>query len=96
MDKLRDWVPFTLLDDLPLDFRQRATIKDLVSEVFRTDRHNLNLRRQLFDCLAHGVVEVFQQLPVQSSAEGSTDVGAGQTKFDAILLVGHRLLYRPY
>ena len=49
-------------------------------------------RRQLFDCLAHGVAEIAQPLPAQSSVEGDADIGAGQTKLGVIHLVGHRVL----
>jgi len=48
--------------------------------------------RQLFDCLAHGVVELVQPLPAQSPVEGGADVSAGQPKFDVIHLVGHLVL----
>ena len=48
-----------------------------------------NSRRQLVDCLAYGVVEVVQPLPIQSSVKGSTDIRAGQPKFDVIRLVYH-------
>jgi len=51
-----------------------------------------NPRRQLLDCLAHGVVEVVQPLPVQFPIEGGADVGASQPKFDVIGLVDHRVL----
>jgi hypothetical protein len=91
-----DWIPFALLDDLPLDLRQRATIEGLVSEMFRTDHHWSNSRRQLIDCLAYGVVEVFQQLPVQPPTEGGANVSAGQPKFNTVLLVCHRLLCTLY
>ena len=96
MEKPRDRVPFPFLDDLPLDPPQRATIECIVSEVFQTVHYWLNLRRQPFNRLAHRVIKVFQQLPVQPPAEGGTDIGAGQPKLDAVLLVGHRLLYTPY
>ena len=52
----------------------------------------LNSRSQLVGCLAHGVVEIAQPLPVQSSVEGGTDVSTGQPKFDVICLVDHRVL----
>ena len=48
--------------------------------------------RQLHDCLAHGVAEVVQPLPVQSPIEGGADVSAGQPKFDIITLVDHCIL----
>ena len=51
-----------------------------------------NLHRQLADCLAHGVVQTVQPLPVQSSVEGGTDIGTGQPKFDVVHLIYHRLL----
>ena len=53
-------------------------------------RHNSH--RQLLDCLAHGVVEVVQPLPIQPSVQGVTDFSAGQPKFDVIYLVNHRVL----
>jgi hypothetical protein len=94
--KARGWVPFALLDDFRLDICQRAAIEGLVSEVFQTDHHWSNSRRQLFDCLAYGIVEIFQQLPIQTPTEGGTDISAGQPKFDAVFLVGHRLLHPSY
>ena len=51
-----------------------------------------NSRRQLLDCLAHRVFKVVQPLPVQSPAQGGTDVSTGQSKFDVIHLVNHRVL----
>jgi len=48
--------------------------------------------RQLLDCLAHGVVKVIQTLPAQSPVEGSTDVSAGQRKFDVVRIVYHGVL----
>ena len=47
-------------------------------------RRRCNSRRQFVDCLARGVIEIVELLPVQSSVEGGADVGAGQSKFDAI------------
>ena len=49
-------------------------------------------RRQMVDCLADGVVKVVQPLPGQSPVEGSTNISAGQPKFDVIRLVYHRVL----
>ena len=43
-----------------------------------------NSHRQLVDRLAHRSIEIIQHLPVQYPAEGCTDVGAGQPKFDTI------------
>ena len=51
-----------------------------------------NSRRQLLDCLAHGFVEIFQSLPIESPVEDGTDVGAGQPEFDVIHLIDHRVL----
>ena len=51
-----------------------------------------NSRRQLFDCLGHGVAKIIQPLPVQSTVEGGADFSAGQSEFDVIHLVDHRVL----
>ena len=48
--------------------------------------------RQLIDCLAYGIIELVQLLPVQSSAEGDADISAGQPKFEVIHLVLHLVL----
>ena len=55
-------------------------------------RDRYNSRRQLVDCLAHRVIEIVQPLPVQSSVEGRTDVGAGQPKFNVVHLIGQIVL----
>ena len=44
VDKSRDEVSFTLLGDLPLDFRHSSTIGNIVSGVFQTDRRRFNSR----------------------------------------------------
>ena len=51
-----------------------------------------NPRRQLVDCLAHGVIEIVHPLPAQSPVEGGTDASAGQPKFNVIHLVDHGVL----
>ena len=71
----------------------RSGKKNIVDEVLRVYVCGwCNSRRQLVDCLAHGVVEIAQPLPVQSSVEGGTDVSTGQPKFDIICPVYHRVL----
>lgn len=49
-------------------------------------------RRQLLDCLDHGLVEVIHSSPVHPPAKGCTDVGAGQPELNIVHLVGHRVL----
>ena len=55
-------------------------------------RDRYNSRRQLVDCLAHGVIEIVQPLPVQSPVERFTDVSTGQPEFDVVHLVGQIVL----
>ena len=61
-------------------------------QVARNARCRGNSRRQLPDCLAHGVVKLVQPLPVQSPVEDGTDFSTGQPEFDVIHLVDHRFL----
>ena len=51
-----------------------------------------NSQRQLFDCLAHRVVEIIQLLPFQSPVQSGTDLGADQSEFDVVLLVDQVIL----
>ena len=51
-----------------------------------------NSQRQLFDRLAHRIVEITQPLPFQTPVESGTDLGADQPKFDVIHLVGQVIL----
>ena len=42
--------------------------------------------------IRHGTTELIQFLSVHSPIKGSTYVRTGQTKFDVVLFVGHRIL----
>ena len=89
MDKSGNLVAPTLLFDLPPDPHHGSGIKLVVIErVYRWS----NPHRQLVYRLAHGRTEVIQLLPVQSSSNGLTDLGAVKAKVDVIPLVGHRIL----
>jgi hypothetical protein len=52
-EKSRDRAPFTLLDDIPLDLRQRAIIEGIVDEADRTDHCWFHSRRQLVNRFAY-------------------------------------------
>ena len=49
VEKSRDRIPFTLLDDIPLNLRQRAMIKGIVDEAGRTDHCRFHSRGQLIN-----------------------------------------------
>ena len=98
MEKAGDCVLFPLFDELPLYVRQRAAIEAVIGGEFRADFRWFNSRRKLFDRLVDGIVKVLQRPPVQTPAEGGTNVGACESKFDAVRLVRHRFLcafYQP-
>ena len=77
------WIAATAL-------RSERKYRELVTQ--SVHRNWFSPRRQLLDCLAHGVIEVVQPLPTQSPVEGGADVSAGQPKFDVIHLVCHLFL----
>ena len=54
--------------------------------------HRYNSQCQLLDRLAHRVVETIRPLPFQSTVQSGTDLGAGQSEFDVILLAGQVIL----
>ena len=60
MEKSRDRVPFALLSDLLLNFRQRATTESTVNKVGQNNHRQFHSRRQLVDRLAHRVVKVLR------------------------------------
>jgi hypothetical protein len=64
-----------------------------VNHATRTSYHRLNLRCQLIDCLAHGLIEDIHLFSVHPSVKSVADVGAGQSELDIIRLVEHRILY---
>jgi len=94
MDMSGNRVSLALLDDLPLDLPHSPEITSKLSPTScsRSACQRCDSRRQLLDCLAHGVVKVVQPLPVQTSVQGGTDVSAGQPKFDVICIVDHGVL----
>lgn len=53
----------------------------------------LNLRRQLVDRLAYGLVDVIHLSSIHPPVKGSADVGTGQSELEIIRLVEHRILY---
>jgi len=63
-----------------------------VNELLEVRVVGRNLRCQLLDPFEHGAVEVVQLLPLQSPVEDFADFSAGQSKFDVIHLVDHRVL----
>ena len=86
---------FSPLDDLPLDSRHSSEVRPkapYMSYSKESVRRWCNSRRELVDCLGHGIVEVAQPPPVQHPVEGGADVSAGQPKFDIIGPIYHLLL----
>ena len=92
VNKSRDCVTFALFDDLLLYFRDSPVIKCTVGERARNVHHWFNSRRQLIYRVAHGLVEVVQFLSTHSPFKSSTDIGTGQSEFDVIHFVSHRVL----
>ena len=78
-DKSRDGAALTVLDDLSLDLRDSSATKGFVSKPPECALlvSTLNLPRQLIYCLAYGLTEVAQSLPVHSPIERSAYIGAG-------------------
>jgi len=89
-------ISFALLDYLRLDrcYSSEGQPQCIVNEMFKVGMSAgvYNSRCQLLDRLEHGLVEVAQSLPFQSTVEGSADLSTGQSKLNVIHLIDHRVL----
>ena len=93
--KSRQYIPSTLLDDFFLDSCHGSTIKGAVSGGIQYSiYHNrwLDSRRQLSNRFEHGLTELAHLPPVHSPIKRSTHIRAGQTEFDIVQFVDHRVL----
>jgi len=92
MKKSGGCVTPALLYDFPPYLCDSPAIEITVGGRIRDVYHRFHSQRQLIYRIAHGPAEVIQALSAHSPVEGSTDVGAEQSKIDIFQLVKHRVL----
>ena len=91
-DESVNGIPFTPLDDLPLDLGQSSAIENVSSWVTLGARHRPGSLSELSNRTEDGLVELIQLPSLQLPVEYLTHVTANPAKVDVVLIVGHSVL----
>ena len=93
-DESVDRIPFTLLDNIPLDLGQSSAIENVNKWITLHAHCRSGSRSQPSDGIEDGLVELIQLSSLQFPVEYLTYIATGPPKVDEILIVGHRVLDR--
>ena len=94
MEESGGHVPFTLLDNLPLDLAQGSVIEGISKWTVQNAHRWFDSRSQTSDRFEDGLVELIQSSAFQSPVERLTYISTSPPKVDIILIVGYRILGR--
>ena len=87
-----DGIPFTLLDDLPLDLGQSSATESISELVASGARFRPGSRSKLSNCIEDGLVELIQLPSFQFPVKHLAYIAASPAKVDVVLVVDHRVL----
>ena len=92
MDESGGDIPFTLLEDIPLDLPQGSVIEDVSVWITQHAHRWFDSHSQTSNRFEDGLVELIQSSPFQSPVECLAHISASPSKVNVILVVCHRVL----
>ena len=92
MDEPGEWIPFIVLDYLPLNLGHSSTVEDISEWITRYVHYWSGSRSKMSNCVEEGLTELVQSSALQFPVEDLAHIAARPPKVDVILVVGHRVL----